>query len=140
MGRKTAKARTQEIIKLKQDMVNSKNAINSLSDSIGSMREIGRLRTEAISDIADRLMVVENLLQPALNDVVKIKAKLENTEDALAKAIRENFSMAQTIRNLQDLDADRVKIINFLNGRINSLEFKSAGLWTKFKSCVFGRK
>ena len=140
MGRKTAKARTQEIIKLKQDMVNSKNAINSLSDSIGSMREIGRLRTEAISDIADRLMVVENLLQLALNDVVKIKARLENTEDALAKAIRENFSMAQVVINLQDIDADRVKIINFLNGRINSLEFKPAGLWTKFKSFVFGRK
>jgi len=73
VGRKSAVKRDREITKLKQDITNSKNAINSLSDSIGSMQEIGRLRTEAISDIADRLMVVENLLQPVLNDITIIK-------------------------------------------------------------------
>ena len=74
------------------------------------------------------------------DDAVKIKARLGNTEDALVKAISENFSMAQAIRKLQDLDADRVKIINFLYDRINSLEAKPIGLWAKLKSFVFGRK
>jgi len=43
--------------------------------------------------------------------------------------------MARAIGKLQILDADRVRIINYLDGRINILE-KPVGFWTK----IFGRK
>ena len=119
MGRKSAVKRDREIAKLRHE-------VNILSTRFAVLSGGYRVLRE------EKEVIEQN------NEL--IEARLKNTEDALAKAIRENFSMSQVVRNLQDIDADRVKIINFLNGRINSLEFKPAGLWTKFKSCVFGRK
>jgi len=97
-------------------------------------QEVTELRQEisALTKIANDLINTNYGLRERL---IYDESRLTAIEGALAKMVSENFSMAQAIRELQDLDADRIKIINYLDGRINKLE-KPIGFWTK----IFGRK
>ena len=83
---------------------------------------------------AQEIAKLKRIIDKLENDHHK---RLVSIEGALAKAIGENFSMARAIRDLQGLDADRVKIINLLDSRINNLE-KPVGFWAKLIG--FGRK
>ena len=118
MGRKSAVKRDREIAKLRHE-------VNILSTRFAVLSGGYRVLRE------EKEVIEQN------NEL--IEARLANVEDALAKAISRNFSMARAIGKLQILDTDRTRIINLLDGRINKLE-KPIGLWTKIKSCVFGRK
>ena len=110
----------EDIKKLEQTNFNHKQAINGLGKSVGNIENGNKIRNTVLQELTKRLIVIEKLLQPALNDITNLR------HDST------NYKIELLSKNLDEAEC----IIVGLTAKVDKLENTA---WKRFCRWI-GRK